>query len=506
MFVVQGTEIPVIAQSASATMVLSVAMSIQNSRPCSHFLDRYNDFFQYWKILQGRVRDTIMSGSQNSVNVVFPVRDLDVDMGPRAKRAPEASDDSRRSSSSNTLSVYTEVTQNSETTIDESEDFFGGVPGDVQANGEWDSHTNTLPEDGPPPPLFEPSNPKLAHYFVRHAVDSLEFCSHQFASENFFTDMLDNPEWKEESFSQRRLRHLIDKPWTAFPNLIELDHWALLFRYVVRFHAIPVVSKSPILTKGVWMTNICEGISRLRNAAIHRHSLKQIDLANALKLPALFGDHERAADLQRKYRLVCEYPQLNEETKCELEKALYDRPAVAAYELLDKVRYIIEEMCFRHEKNTDPDWLASHGWTVPEQVESNRWEEHFDLANYANNQEFINDHNKSCAMKILGNAIAGIRQLRHAAAHRLDVDEKAFRAHIEAAKHLAIVLEQPDQADKIQELANKWVESYGFASQELDDVEWQENLGFDEQNPGYQEWLKNAGLTGQGPNNEDSQK
>lgn len=69
----------------------------------------------------------------------------------------------------------------------------------------------------------------------------------------------------------------------------------------------------------------------------------------------------------------------------------------------------------------------------------------------------------------LSDAIAGVRQLRIAAAHRLDMTEEDFRKHIRAAIHLVMVLEDPEQADKILNLANESLRRDGDAPMSAED-------------------------------------
>jgi len=48
-----------------------------------------------------------------------------------------------------------------------------------------------------------------------------------------------------------------------------------------------------------------------------------------------------------------------------------------------------------------------------------------------------------------------------------------MRHHIKKAKELAMVLDEPEQANKIQALANEWLERHGFARGEPEDQDGQ---------------------------------
>lgn len=150
----------------------------------------------------------------------------------------------------------------------------------------------------------------------------------------------------------------------------------------VSFRDIPGVWDNPIL-EGTRLTDICEGLRKLRSTAVHRNALPIEYLDLAMKLPELFGDNERAAELHRLYGLVNNYPSIDDEEKEGLELLLYDRPVVVAYELFDKVQGLLESTCFQYEQSNDLGWLARNGWEAPEQIESTKWEEHWDIASCA---------------------------------------------------------------------------------------------------------------------------
>lgn len=403
----------------------------------------------------------VMSQEQGSTITLLGAEILDVSLESESVSKTEAAGDSQGSSTSTSLCLDPESDGTLRNNVSDGGTYFDTPSIFVKADGSWCADTNTLTEDCPPPKLFEASNPKLGHFFIRHLVDNLEDCSHGMASKYFFKGKLESYRWIAERFQHEpRLKHLMSKPWTESPNRIELDHWALFFVNAVSFWDIPVVHNNPIL-KETRLTTICEALRKLRGTAIHRYPLTLEDVHLAMKLPALFGDDEQAAELQRVYGLVDNFSQLDDYSKEKLEGFLYDRPISKAYQVLDKVQSILEYSCFRHESSLGSEWLTHNGWEAPEQVELIKWEEHWDVVYRAKD---TNGPHPSHTKFELSAAIAGVRKLRIAAAHRLGMTAGEFQVHIQAARDLVMIFEDTEQEKIIRNLASN------FLGRDIDDT------------------------------------
>lgn len=150
-----------------------------------------------------------MSGERNLPDTTTEDRKLNDNLGTKAEGSLGVADDSQRSINSTPPLPHIKTVGSCETLVNPNDDWFNLPPKPVKPDGSWYAHTNVLPENGPPPKTFETPNKKLSHFFIRHVVDSLEACSHKFASKHFFDGMLDNVMWRFEHFAtEPRLKHL----------------------------------------------------------------------------------------------------------------------------------------------------------------------------------------------------------------------------------------------------------------------------------------------------------
>jgi len=296
-------------------------------------------------------------------------------------------------------SVRTEDGLDSQTTADQGDQFLSLATRLIKPTGEWCWQTRGLPEDEPPGIIhwYEAPDPKLGHDFLRWLQKSAESSSHWLASKYFFHGMLDDYWWRVIHFGKNH-HYLWAKLWTA-PGRIELDHWAFFFAFFARFQDIDELVLDPVVLSAGSLGAVCKGAQQLRHSAVHRQKLNIVHLENAMRLPALFRDNARAAEIERVYRLMCEYPRLDNKTRKDLEKTLSDSAATEGYEVLYQVQTLLEEISFREAQRTEPELLARENWTVPEQIELIDWEKHWDLEKCANDPIYIEDRDKFYARK-----------------------------------------------------------------------------------------------------------
>jgi hypothetical protein len=115
---------------------------------------------------------------------------------------------------------------------------------------------------------------------------------------------------------------------------------------------------------------LLKSVAEVRHCAIHRRRLPMSDLHQALTLPALLSDSERAAQFEHVYSLVtAEFPTPAEIG--ELNHLLFPppKPVVTKRDLLVTLQDKLERTAMAKKQKEDPEFLRKRNWTTYEQIE-----------------------------------------------------------------------------------------------------------------------------------------
>ena len=153
----------------------------------------------------------------------------------------------------------------------------------------------------------------------------------------------------------------------------ELERWMIMLARTAKYTGIP---------KDL---DIMQAVIGLRNATVHRGDRQDFgfqELSLAMEFPSVIGESKGKSDISAAFRYIMDDPTLDEDTKASVESAMYTPPpCTTAHKLLGRIQTLLEESCFDNATRKIPERLEAQGWTMPEQVELQRWANFFQDAN-----------------------------------------------------------------------------------------------------------------------------
>lgn len=298
------------------------------------------------------------------------------------------------------------------------------------SNTGWDDHVAELPEDRPisppvpPKPVvyFKTASFKTRHYFFKWLQTTLEAACFDFGLK-YFRRELDALDGK----NCNPCLHTQLQRWTQ-PGRIELDMWANFYDdYTL---ACPFPKRDQEM--------ICGGAALLRHKTIHREDLSVKTLEYAMMLPEMLGDPSLGAKVKWVYEAVCNYDNLEEAIKQEVDGLLYseEKAPIHPYQLMQRIQDILEPVFFNYIRLNTPEFLDKHGIVEAEQVELQAYQ---DLGYSQVEQQALWD----------------ARRIRVDATHRKVINSIKYR--VEQGKELANIFGDSAQADRIQHLADEFL-------------------------------------------------
>lgn len=299
------------------------------------------------------------------------------------------------------------------------------------------------------------------HYFYNYVLSTLEDCCSNRAQQRFSKE-LEDTDWKNPLLIDHRFdnpRKMADKQWHE-PGQIELEAWLYFFEKVC------------LNANHEEQNKVFRYANRVRQAAIHRIPVDVDSLEYALRLPALMGDHKRAAELRAVYDVIIKGLSTAEPaTMAEIEKLIHVNkyPIITQNDLLQHIQHRLEVSCHKYCKSIGfdnwniADWGDVQSWVSPENIELQIYQEMFDKNETAQHTSSLErfpaqDGNRYGFKR----ALYWMRELRNHVAHRnINVGasrtEGALEKCVERAQTLAVMVGDPEQAVEIRKISDEWI-------------------------------------------------
>ena len=213
---------------------------------------------------------------------------------------------------------------------------------------------------------------RTKHYFLTYIQRILEQTCARYAREKL-SEKLSDLEWKKKFLytyygDNGYHNKLVSIDWLS-DDSAELESWMRMFAHSAQYTNMPRDAK------------IMNAVISIRNAAVHRGDCEGFDfedVSRAMKFPSLVGDSKGESDISAAFRYVMDDSTLDEDTKAGVESAMYTPPpCTTVYQLLGRIQTLLEESCFNYAARKIPQLLEAKGWTIPEQVEIQRWADIF---------------------------------------------------------------------------------------------------------------------------------
>ena len=315
----------------------------------------------------------------------------------------------------------------------------------------WDNSTADIDEPRHhKEPTYLSNRFRDLHLFYNYLRLSFEGLCHEWAMQKHGNDLADHG-WKALKFSNiYDLEDDKDKVSIQYhePGQAALEHWTFFLK---KMTSIPC--------------EILKDVDMLRHVAVHRrhYELSIEDLENALKLPRLLDRQDSNKAIQRAYEVI-KFPTVaSAKQKEEIAQVIdvYNQPIITQNDLLSRIQYLLEISCFKYATQLD---LPIHelGWTIPEEVELQQWEEYFQDMRVQQAQNSLSEHPAGeGGLSSFAVVLSSMRALRNRTVHRgHNVGESAvpnaLEADVKLAMKFAIMIGDPDQAKEIEKLAQTW--------------------------------------------------
>ena len=307
------------------------------------------------------------------------------------------------------------------------------------------------------------------HSFYRYVLNIGEESCFDFAQQ-LFNGNLDDEQWdriQRFDFDDR----MVAKEWKE-PGQIEIPDWAYFFAHSgIRIH-YPGIDHFEI-------NKIFECMGDLRQAAVHRDHkrISRMDLETALRLPGLFGDEDRESQLARIYDIVLQEPS----NRCPENISFFEttihtqeKTPTTLYQLMQQTQYLAECSAFKFAQKNDPEFLKEKSADCPERLElpqyTGRWEHHIwkhadSVQDYPPHIKDRRDWRDVCNLA---------RLFRNDTTHRClkagpgQYSDFVFRQRIQWATNFVKAMEDPENAQRIQDLADAWSAEYAPPSDDSD--------------------------------------
>lgn len=206
-------------------------------------------------------------------------------------------------------------------------------------------------------------------------------------------------------------------------------------------------------------------IGLLRNKAVHRKPLDIDELWLSMRLPELLEDWHRAFEIQQVFQFVLEDPQMEAETKKEVDRLLFGPkpPPATLLQAHTSLQHSLEDVCFRFVRREYPEMLERRDSEWPEQCELEEgWTNALSAIPF--HDDFFDFHDdpldpEECPSEesqlfwhrgLRGEVLHIARRLRDAASHRNCLTLTSMRKYALNGILLAIMVGDREQAIDIE--------------------------------------------------------
>ena len=317
----------------------------------------------------------------------------------------------------------------------------------------WDNSTANI--DEPiiyKEPTYLSNRFRELHLLYNYLRIRFERICHDFAMQHYGKELRDKG-WKTLKLSYiHNLKYQYDKAIVQYhePGQAALEHWTFFFE---KMTSMP--------------REVLQNVNMLRHVAVHRrhYELSIEGLESALKLPSLLNRQDINKEIQQVYEAL-KFPSLasvQQKEKIAQVIDVYNQPMITQNDLLSRIQHLLESSCFKYAAQLKLP-ISEMGWGTSEEVELQQWEEYFKDKRVQQAQSSLTEYpTEEGDLSNFRMVLSSIRDLRNSIVHRLHkVGEStvpgALEADVALAMKFAVMIDDPDQARKIQRLAQIWYE------------------------------------------------
>lgn len=340
----------------------------------------------------------------------------------------------------------------------------------IVATGGWDDSNNADFEKvrfsiEPDEPIEYAQYPKKTqHYWYKWMLTILEESCFEFG-QHHLQEYLADDMWRSYHL---RFGYLYRRDHSN-PEHVDLWDWVLTIKKVMEYGSIPSEVWDPAHFNR--KVGILWSVEQFRHLAIHRKPMPIWLVRDAMKLPTLFQDQERAAIVQMVYEVVEDNftkTNVGEEATEKAMKLLYPHPDdltyTTYYQLLRRIQELLEQSCFSYGTLREHNTLVKNGWESHEDVELPEWR---NLWMYA--RGFQHPLSKDCfpdrGRRLFSNLIRRAADLRNDASHRrIAWEHEDACLRVRQSIMLVILLGERAQAVEIEIVWQQWMEKSSRAA------------------------------------------